>query len=179
MKTEYEVRILEINEKIFREKIEAQGAQYIGEWMQKRYCYDMKPVQEAKWLRLRTTGEETTLTIKDIQNKSISGTKEIEIEVSDFETTNTLLEHLGYFARSVQENKRTRYILDDVEIDIDTWPHIPTYVELEGKDDASILKLLEKLGYQESDVVTLDVEEIYEHYGYTKEDMNDLKFEEA
>ncbi len=50
--------------------------------------------------------------------------------VSDFDKTVGMLKILGYEARSIQENKRIRYVLDDVEIDIDTWPLIPLYIEV-------------------------------------------------
>lgn len=50
--------------------------------------------------------------------------------VSDFDKTVGMLKILGYESRSIQENKRIRYVLDDVEIDIDTWPLIPLYIEV-------------------------------------------------
>ena len=39
---------------------------------------------------------QTTLTIKDLNAKTIDGTKELEIEVDDFDKTNQILEELGY-----------------------------------------------------------------------------------
>jgi len=179
MKAEYELRILEIQQEDFINKLKELGSEYIGSWEQKRYVYDMKPKKDKKWIRLRTNGEETTLTIKDIQSQTIDGTKELEIIVSDFDQTNKILEELGYHARAVQENKRTRYMLDNVEIDIDTWPHIPTYVEIEGKDEQEILKILNKLEISIEYTTTLDVESIYQHYGFSKEKLNILKFEKT
>jgi len=49
------------------------------------------------------------LTIKEIISDSIDGTKEIEVEVSDFEDTNLILEKMGYKFKSYQENKRTSF----------------------------------------------------------------------
>ena len=46
-----------------------------------------------------------------------------------------MLEEMGYKAHTYQENKRTRYMLDGVEFDIDSWPYIPTYLEIEGKNE--------------------------------------------
>ena len=109
MKTEYETRILEINKEELIKKLEDLKATKIADYHQKRYIYDFNPVIKGKWLRLRDTGKETTLTIKEIKNDTIDGTKELEIKVSDFETTNLILEELGYIHRSYQENKRTRY----------------------------------------------------------------------
>lgn len=114
-------------------------------------------------MRLRTNGEETTLTIKTVVDKNdLGGTQEHEVVVSDFEKMNDILEKLGYKHRNYQENKRIRYILDEVEIDIDTWPLIPTYAEIDGKNKEVVISILKKLDYFGSDkVTTLDVISIY------------------
>lgn len=179
MKSEYEVRFLNINKDELIGKLESNGAKFIGNWNQKRYVYDFNPKMDNKWIRLRTNGEESTLTIKEIINDKIDGTKELEIVVSDFEDTNKILMELGYNARSVQENKRIRYILDDVEIDIDTWPGINTYVEIEGYDEDSIKNVVKKLDMVYEDGTTMDVRSIYLSLGYTEEEMNNLSFKES
>jgi len=165
MKIEYEARLLNCDVEKTIAKLKECGAEFKGDWLQLRNCYDFNPVKENSWIRLRTTGKETTLTIKEVQAKTIEGTKELEIVVSDFATTDELLNKLGYFARSVQENRRIRYMLDGVEIDIDFWPQIPTYIEFEGESAKAIEKVCEKLGFNFNDLVTLDVSSIYEHYG--------------
>lgn len=72
-------------------------------------------------------------------NKSnIQQMQETEIEVSSFEETNELLEKLGFSYRSYQEKVREKYILDEHEIDIDIWPKLSPYVEIEGKDENDI-----------------------------------------
>ena len=167
MKSEYEIRFLDIDKDKLIKKLEEIGADFIGDWLQKRYVYDFNPKLKNKWIRLRTNGEESTLTIKEIIDNKMDGTKELEIVVSDFENTNKILEELGYFARSIQMNKRRRYILDEVEIDIDTWPGINTYVEFEGKDEESIRNLVQKLGINFEDGTTMDVQSIYLSLGYT------------
>ena len=93
----------------------------------------MKPVEKDKWIRLRTNGNVTTLTYKNIVSNTIDGTKEVEFEVEDFNKANEFLERIGFKNRSYQENERIQYILSNVEIDIDSWPMIPTYMEIEGK----------------------------------------------
>jgi len=145
MKTEWEVRFLEIDEKEFTTKLKSVGAKLVGSWFQIRNIYDFNPKREYEWIRLRTNGQETTLTIKEIKFKGVGGINETEIVVSDFETTNLLLNKLGYNPRCRQENKRTRYILDGIEIDIDKWPTIPAYVEIEAPNKESIDKTCKKL----------------------------------
>ena len=133
MKTEIEARLLEINEQEFINKIKTMGATFVGDWFMTRNVYDFIPASDNKWIRLRSDGIKTTLTVKEITDGGIEGTKELEIEVSNFDETNEILNRLGFFARGTQTNRRIRYILDDVEIDIDFWPLIPTYVEFEAE----------------------------------------------
>ena len=88
MKTEYEVKVLNINVDNIIERLESLGAIKKGEYFQRRYVYNFNPKIEGKWIRLRSNGEVTTLTIKDSQENSISGTKELEIIVEDFDKMN-------------------------------------------------------------------------------------------
>ena len=139
MHTEYEVRILNIDKEEVVEKLNKLNATFEWDELQRRYVYDFIPKVDNKWIRLRTNGKKTTLTIKEVaDNTTASGTKELEVEVSSFDDTNKILNELGYIPRNYQENNRITYTLDDVEIDIDSWPLIPTYVEIEGKDEESI-----------------------------------------
>lgn len=75
-----------------------------------------------------------------------------------------------------QENRRIQYILNGVEIDIDSWPMIPTYVEIEGKNEEEVLKTLELLELPKDKVTTLDVESVYMHYGIDLKEIKVLKF---
>ena len=178
MKTEYEIRILEIDEKSLITNLENLGAKKLGEFYQRRYVYDMKPAIKGKWIRLRTNGVNHTLAIKSIISPLIDGTKELEIEISDFDKCYHILSELGYHERSYQENKRISYKLDDTEIDIDSWPMIPTYVEIEGNNKEEVYKTLEKLSISKEKITTANVDEIYTNYGYNLDSISNLKFEE-
>ena len=177
MKTEYEVRVLEIDHDEMVKKLESLGAELQFDTLQQRYVYDFNPVIDSKWIRLRTNGIKTTMTIKDLNAKTIDGTKELEIEVDDFDKTNQILEELGYKNRGFQQNKRTQYILDGVEIDLDRWPLIPEYLEIEGENEQAIYDCLDKLGISKDKIVTLDVSSIYTHYGYDGDNLTNLNFE--
>ena len=166
MKTEIEARLLDINEQEFIDKLRALDASFVGDWLMHRNVYDFNPVDDNKWIRLRSNGEETTLTIKQVENSGIDGTKEIEVVVGDFEKTDEILNLLGYFARGEQTNRRIRYILDEVEIDIDFWPLIPTYVEFEADSIDKIKNLCNKLDINFDSLTTMSVPEVYDHYGY-------------
>ena len=178
MHTEYEVRILEIDKEEVINKLKDIGAKFCWDQVQRRYVYDFMPKLDGKWIRLRTNGIKTTLTIKDIVSSKIDGTRELEVEVSDFDTTNSILNELGYEAKGYQENRRCQYILDDVEIDIDDWPYLPTYLEIEGPSEDRVYEVVKILGFNEKDTITKDVEGIYLDYGYDIKNNYDLKLEE-
>lgn len=177
MNIEKELTILEIERKEIEDKLNKMGAIKKGDYLQKRLVYDFNPKQSNKWIRLRTNGEVTTLTIKEvIDNKKIDGTKELEIEVSDFNKTNLILNELGYNFRNYQENLRTIYLIDNVEISIDTWPLIPTYMEIEGKSNEDVLEVLNKINPDKDKITTLDVESIYKTiYGIDVMKIKELK----
>ena len=165
MKKEIEARLLDVDVESFRKKLEDNNAIFVGDWLQMRYCYDFNPPEKNRWIRLRTNGQDATLTIKEKNSDKIDGTSESEVWVSDFEETDRILNKLGYEARSKQENRRIRYILDGVEIDIDMWPMIPSYIEFEATDENAIRRCVKKLGVDFESLVTLDVQSVYKHYG--------------
>ena len=171
MNVEIEVRILNVNKKEIQEKLESLGAEFQWEHLQKRYVYDFQPALPHKWIRLRTNGVEATLAIKNVKAKEIDGTEELEIVVDDFEKTNLIL-------KAFQENKRCRYFLHGVEVDIDSWPQIPDYIEIEGTNKEEVMKIVEMLGFTEDCVTTNDVESIYSDYGIDLKVIQELKLEE-
>ena len=67
MHIEYEVRILEIDEAQIKEKLD-KIAKFEWNQLQRRYVYDFIPKEKNKWIRLRTNGNKTTLTIKNLVN---------------------------------------------------------------------------------------------------------------
>ena len=158
-------------------KLEEMGATKKGEFDQKRYVYDLKPVQNGKWIRLRTNGKKTTLAYKDIVSKTIDGTKEVEFEIDDINQAKEFMERIGFNYRSFQENKRIQYILDDVEIDFDEWPMIPTYMEIEGSSEEEVNKMIEKLEIDKSKITTLNCNDIYKDiYNIDIKEIKELKF---
>ena len=141
-----------------------------------------------KWVRLRKTiekkenkeiKEKTTLTIKHIlrdNESNIQQMKETEIEVNSFEETNEVLEELGFSYRSYQEKRREKYILNEHEIDIDTWPKLSPYIEFEGRDKNDMENILNILGYSFEDTISCTVDEIYKKISLDINNMKELKF---
>ena len=79
--------------------------------------------------------------------------------------------------RSYQENKRIQYILDNIEIDIDTWPMIPTYLEIEGNSEEEVNNMVKKLGLSNLKITALNCDDIYkEFYNIDISKIEELKF---
>lgn len=136
-----------------------------------------------KWIRLRQNGEECELTIKYIystlKDYDIKDVKEIEIKVDSFQVANSLLEELGYFRKKKVEKKRISYTYKDMQIEIDSWPLIKPYVEIEGKKVDDIYDLAKKLGYNKKDIRVMNTDNVYEESGINLNDYEVLTFDEA
>ena len=176
MKTEYEYRIINVSPYEACKKLKSLGATYVGRLKQKRLIYDYIPKKDHEIIRLRTNGEKTTLAYKIFESTDISGTKEIEVNVSSFEETNEILERMGHIARSRQENNRIRFMYKEAEIDIDTWPIIGTYVEVEGKDEKHVMEVIESLGFDNKEKTGDAAFELYQRIGMKEEDISVLAF---
>ncbi|MGP4019597.1 hypothetical protein [Saccharopolyspora sp. 5N708] len=66
MPIEHEAKILDVDADALEKRILAEGGHKQGEALQRRYVYDITPGDASKWIRLRDTGREITLTIKEI-----------------------------------------------------------------------------------------------------------------
>ena len=176
MKTEYETKVLEIDVNLFKEKLNKLGAKYVGRFEQKRYTYNIVPQTKDKWIRLRTDGVKTTLCFKSILNDGIGGTNEIEFEVPNFEQTHEFLLSIGIPHKQYQENVRTQYILDGIEIDIDEWPMLPPYAEIEGKNETEVLETIQKLDFDKTKCTSINTQGVYSMYGIDLESISDLRF---
>lgn len=135
-----------------------------------------------KWLRLRQDGNKIELTMKYIYSTEaeyeIDKVKEVEILVNDFEIANKLVEEMGYYRKKLVEKRRVTYTLDGMNIEIDTWPLLETYVEIEGKNVDDIYILAKKLGYCKEETKVMNTEDIYLAKGIDLNDFEVLTFKE-
>ena len=95
MENEYEITVLDIDAMKIEKKLLEMGAVKEGDFFQKRNLYNFHEEYRGRFIRLRTNGTKTTLTIKDKSaKKEIGSVKELEVEVSDFEKTDEILENM-------------------------------------------------------------------------------------
>lgn len=132
-----------------------------------------------KWARLRRTTTNdgmvsATIAVKEITQKvdshnggdyEIDNMKETEVGIDSFESGKLLLENFGYYFRNYQEKKRISYLVGDVCVDIDIWPVIPPYIEIEGKTKEAISSTLMKLGISTDSAKVISPETVFLKYG--------------
>jgi adenylate cyclase, class 2 len=177
MPTEYEAKVLDIAEADIRGLIASLGGEQTGPTkLMRRYVYDIEPGDMSRWVRLRDIGDEVTLTVKEIKDDGIAGTEETEVTVSDFDVTNALLGKIGYFAKSYQENRRTSFVLDGAALEIDEWPLIPAYLEIEGDGLDHVLRVARRLGFEEHQLTGENTIKVYARYGIDLPSITDLRF---
>ena len=146
----------------------------------------MKKTNEnfSKWVRLRQTGDEITITIKRIVNSKgeyeLDAVNELELDVPSIEDGKNLLEDLGYFFARHQIKMRIVYDYKNTEIVIDKWPKLAPYVEIEGPTKEDIDEAVLMLGYNLEDAIVINTDDVYSDAGidiYSKE-YSDLSFSE-
>lgn len=163
MGIEYEIKVLDINIEQLKKKLLALGLKQQDQQSFRRYVYRLDT--EGAWARLRTDGKKAKLTYKHFVKNSIDGMKELEIQVSDFDTTHELMQALGFSNFIYQENRRLSFTKDRVEISIDEWPNIPAYAEIEGSDEDEVTEYLKKLGVAKEQTTSEPTSAIYKRYG--------------
>lgn len=164
---EIETRFLDIDKEALISKLHENGAEdYREDFLREIVFYDKENTwpDQQRFVRIRENRDGVTLTYKHQTAMSIDGTTEIEFSISDREKGKQLLEAVGLVAFREQEKKRHTFVLDNVTVDIDTWPSIPTYVELEGESESDIKDVAEKLGFDWSKAIFENAKIVIEKY---------------
>lgn len=136
-----------------------------------------------KWIRLRKSNEKVELTVKHILKGSLEGglfqkVMETEITTSSFEKTNELLENLGLAKRNYQEKIRYSYEYKTAKVEIDIWPMIEPYMEIECENTDIISEIIKKLYISNHEIISCNTEEIYLRKGIDVMKIAELKFDD-
>ena len=184
---EIEVKFLNIDPIAIQEKLKNIGANKIGEYFYRRRVFDYPDLRldkQGAWIRLRDEGDKITLTFKQrlgitahdgtASDKSM---EEVEIIVDDFDKTTTLLEKFGFTEKFYQENKRIRWVKNNIEFDIDTWPKLKPYLEIEAGSWEEIDDAIKILGLNMDDKKIFSTNQIYKLDGINELDYKRITFD--
>ncbi len=183
---EIEVKFLNIDPELIEKKLKEIGAEKVFERFYKRKVFDYPDLRFDRmgaWIRLRDEGDKITLTFKQrLGVKTHDGKtnddsmEEIEFEVSDFEKTAEFLTKIGLKEKIFEENKRIRYQLDNIELDIDFWPQLEPYLEIESSSWKEIDKVIEMLKLNPEDKKIFSTYQIYQLKGIDENDYQEITF---
>lgn len=164
MNNEIEAQFLDIDKDAVRVKLKEIGAKCVKpEVLMRRIVFDLG---KHEYARVRDEGGgKIVMTYKNVaDDKSILGTKEVNVEIDDYENGIMLLKACGLKPKAEQESYRETWEYGEVEICIDTWPWIPTFVEIEGSSEELVWAAVEKLGLSREKAKFGSVDTTYQHY---------------
>jgi adenylate cyclase, class 2 len=165
MTTEIEVKFINVDFDDIRTKLtglEAECEQPMRAMRRAVFATDTMNEERNAYIRVRDEGHRTTVTYKQFDDLTLTGAKEIEVQVSDFEAMVAIMEKTGIHKRAYQESNRETWKLDGVEVVLDEWPWLNPYIEIEGPTEAGVQAVAEKLGLDWNDAVFGAVTQVYE-----------------
>jgi len=171
---EIEGKFLNVDIKELRKNLKLNNAKKIHKMMlYKRYVFYLL-IGEKGYIRTRQENKIVTITMK-LYPKDSKFAIESEIVVNGtLEEAKNFLLAQGYKLKSYQESLREKWSLGDcLEIAIDTIPGIPTYVELECKNEKEIKKVAKilNLDYSKIEYGAFD-KQFADYYGMQKDEIN-------
>lgn len=124
---------------------------------------------QGAYLRLRREGSRYELIFKQ-KVKGGGGVKsetEISVEITEAEWQQTaeVLRGMGLKRIVLQEKKRVSYKYAPYRYDIDTWPGVPTYLEVEAPTPEGVMEAIALLGLAQQDAVSMSAAEVFDIYG--------------
>ena len=163
MNNEIEASFLDINKDDMRKRLKAAGAKLgYSEILMRRVVFDTGPHSFA---RVRDEGSKIVMTYKNyIDDTNIMGCKEVNLTVDSFDEAVKFLQGCHLEEKARQETYRELWLLDGTEVTIDTWPWIPSYIEIEGPSEDAVWLVAEKLGFTKEEAHFGAVDHIYQHY---------------
>lgn len=185
MKTEIEVKFLNIDLDAMREKLQSIGA-VCDQPMQvmRRVTFDTPEMKSKNgFVRVRDEGHRITMTYKQYNEMSLTGAKEIELNVNSYEDALLFVQAVGAKTKSTQEARRELWHLDDAEIVLDEWPWLNPYMEIEAPSEESVKKTATALGLNWDEAAFGDINVAFRsQYPHMREDeaiynLPDIRFD--
>lgn len=186
---EKEVVFTDVNIQDIEYRLEKINAKKIKEIFYKIDVFDYPDYsldKKGAWIRLRDDGDKIKLAYKQRlginkgdSNGEDKGMKEIEFEVEDFQKTKDFLLTTGFIEKFYQEKKRIRWEKGDVTFDIDIWPMLNPYLEIESNNFEKIDAAIKELGLDINKKRIINNFEIYKENGINLLEYKKIGFEES
>ena len=132
------------------------AAKYAGDHFETNTFFDTEDrslLAAGEGLRLRhdvdpaSKQERRILTYKGPRQPGpLKSREEIELDVSDAAAATQLFARLGYARTLSFEKRRQSWELDGCKIELDEVPYLGRFVEVEGPDEATVMRVRDRLG---------------------------------
>lgn len=167
---ETEVKIIGIDRRAVEKRLNSLGARKVFDGTLDGTIFDfpgLKLKRSGRLLRLRREGHgKTTLAAKKmISTAGAKRATEIEVGVPDSGKMRKLLGALGFAQVSRKKKKRTSYRLGSLRFEIDKYPGIPPFLEIEGKTGKALVRGAKLLGFRKGDLKSWTTWDLFRHYG--------------
>lgn len=179
MKPEIEAKFLDIDHNELRKKLETLGAiceKPMRLMKRKNYDFPDKRLEKSRgWVRVRDEAGKITMSYKQLNSRELDGTHEVNVTVDSFEAASSFLQEIGLQAKTYQETKRESWSFKNFEIELDEWPWVKPYIEIEGPDEASLRDITQKLNLNWEKVCHGSVEVVYQaEYDVNDEEIDSI-----
>jgi adenylate cyclase class 2 len=158
MPVEIEAKMRVPDHEPVRQSMRAAGATFVSRTVETNRFYDAPDRRLGaadNGLRLRTNTDADTgvathvVTFKGPRQAGKFKTREeLEFTTDDVDATAAIFERLGYPAELTFAKRRETWELDGCKVELDELPVLGTFVEVEGKDEASVEAVRVKLALQ-------------------------------
>lgn len=169
---EVEIKILEVDVDALVKMLKGMGAQktFDGKITPTFYDFpDRKLEKRGMTVRLRKRGHGVELTLKkSIRHRSAKIAQEFETKVADYQQMKIILRELGLkeISRSTSHltKHRITYTLGKIHFEFDTYPGIPTLLEIEAQDIQSLRDAVASLGFTMDQTRAWTGKDVMAHY---------------
>jgi adenylate cyclase class 2 len=176
MGKEYEIQILDVNvncmKRILREN---KGKKIHNDIRFERAIFQRCNSKVKGFARVRNEGKDTTMTVKVYNDIKFPDEFEVTIK-EDFETGKKFLEALNLNLKAYQETYREKWTLPIKgvhEITFDTWPGLPTYMEIDCSSKKSLDKVIKLFSPKKDQISYGGVSDKYQlYYGISQDVFN-------
>ena len=162
MKLEIEAKLKVDSPGVLSERLQQAGAVFKCDVVERDSYFidtDRVIVKNGCGLRLRKQSigndEKYILTYKGPKQQSrFKSRQEAEVCVSDIKTTEDLLSAIGCRKKLEFEKKRSIWTFMSCSISLDRLPLLGRFIEVEGPDEATITRVLQKLGLADTEHIS-------------------------
>jgi adenylate cyclase class 2 len=146
-----------------RQRLRENGAKHESTVLETNTFFDTPDralMSNDKGLRLRHTTdadtheEKSKFTFKGPRQKGqLKSRPEHEMDVSDPRAARAFLEALGFTKLASFQKRRESWTLEKCHVELDEVPHLGTFVEIEGPDEPTVMRLREMLHLRDEPLI--------------------------